>query len=301
MMACMDWDDVRVFAAVLRARNLGAGASAAGVDRSTASRRIASLERALKTKLFLRTRDGLQPSAAGERLLAHAERMAAEAQALEASASESGSEVSGRVRLATTETLAAMLVRQGLLDLCRRYPALELELLGENRVVDLTRGEADLALRVTTAKEPSLRVRRVARLGFAAFADEAYTRTRGRPRSEHELAGHDVLVHAGELARLPEAKWLTTRPGVRVVLRTSSMTALLAAVSAGAGIAVISGSWMERQFGLIRLFDIDALAPRSLWLVSHPDASARSAVRVTADHIAALLAAQSSKSRARRA
>src|SRR6187402_2158517 len=67
----MDWDDVRVFAAVARQRSLSVGARAAAVDRSTAGRRIAALERALGARLFLRTRDGLRLSAAGERLLAH--------------------------------------------------------------------------------------------------------------------------------------------------------------------------------------------------------------------------------------
>jgi DNA-binding transcriptional LysR family regulator len=285
----MDWDDIRVFAAVAQARGLHAGARVTGVDRSTASRRIAGLERALQTKLFLRTRDGLRLSLAGERLLAHAQRMALEARALETTAAESGAQVAGRVRIATTETLAAMLVREGLLELSARYPALELELLASNRVVDLTRGEAELALRVTRVKEPSLRVRRVARLPFAAFVGEAYARKRGRPRTQHELAGHDVIVHGGELAELPETKWLQSRPGVRVILRTSSMTALLAAVSGGAGIGIISGSWMERHFGLLRLFDLDDLPARSLWLVSHPDAAVGGAVRVVANHIAAML------------
>src|SRR5258706_506233 len=74
---------------------------------------------------------------------------------------------------------------------------------------------------------------------------------RGRPRSERELAGHDVLLHGGELAALPESKWLASRPGVRVVLRTSSMTALFAATADGAGLAMITGPWGERELGLV--------------------------------------------------
>jgi DNA-binding transcriptional LysR family regulator len=284
----MDWDDVRVFAAVARQRSLSVGARAAAVDRSTAGRRIAALELKLGARLFLRTRDGLRLSAAGERLLAHADRMADAARALESSASEEADGLSGRVRIATTEMLAALLVRLGLLSLRERHPGLELELLGGNRVVDLSRGEAELALRVVSVKEPSLRVRRIASLGFGLVASEAYLNRRGRPRTDADLAGHDVVLYGGELATLPEARWLGAKKGVHVALRTNSMTALLAAVSAGAGLAVLSGRYSERQLGLVRLWDIDTLSPRRLFLAMHPDAAARPAVRAVANHVSQL-------------
>jgi len=285
--ASVDWDDVRVFGSVARAASLARGARDAGVDRSTASRRIAALERAIGARLFLRTREGLRLSRAGDRLFEHAERMAGEARALERSATEGdGGAVRGLVRIATTEALAAMLVQRGLLELTIAHPGLELELLGANRVLDLTRGEADLALRVTRVDQPSLRVRRVARLPFAVVAGEPYVSRRGRPRSERELEGHDVLLHSGELATLPETRWLESRPGVRVVLRSNSMIALLAAAVHGVGVTVIAGHAAETELGLVRLFDLPQIPPRPLYLAVHPDAAARPAVRVVAEHLA---------------
>jgi DNA-binding transcriptional LysR family regulator len=283
-----DWDDIRVFAAVARAASLARGARDAGIDRSTASRRITGLERAVGARIFLRTREGLRLSAIGERLFRHAERMDGEANALLRSAVDGGGTAKGLVRIATTEALAATLVRLGLLELRTAHPDLEIEILGANRVFDLARGEADLALRVTKVDKPSLRVRRVASLPFAVFAGDPYVSRRGRPRIERELAGHDVLLHAAELATLPEAKWLESRPGVRVVLRTNSMIALLAATVDGAGISVLTGSLGESELGLVRLFDLPAIPPRPLFLAVHPDAAARVAVRVVADHVATL-------------
>jgi DNA-binding transcriptional LysR family regulator len=145
--ACVDWNDIRVFRAVARARSLAQGAREAGLDRSTASRRIACLEEALGARLFLRTRQGLRLSPAGERLAVHAERVAAEARALEASAADEARHIGGLVRIATTQALATMLVSEGLLSLRTRHPALEIELLGGNRAVEFARGEADFALR----------------------------------------------------------------------------------------------------------------------------------------------------------
>jgi DNA-binding transcriptional LysR family regulator len=269
---------------------LAGGARAAGLDRSTASRRIDALERALGARVFLRTRDGFRLSAAGERLIEHAERMTSEAHALARAASHEGGEASGLVKLATTEALAATLVRRGLLDVRAQHPGLELELLGSNTVVDLTRGGADLALRLAKIDQPSLRVRRVARWPFCAFAGDAYVRRRGRPRSERELAGHDVLLLSGELAKLPESRWLAAHSSVRVVLRTNSMIALLSALAQGAGIAVLSTSGDEDAIGARALFEVNALSPRPVYLAMHPDAGKRTAVRIIADHVADIIA-----------
>ncbi|MCE9578540.1 MAG: LysR family transcriptional regulator [Deltaproteobacteria bacterium] len=283
----MDWNDVRVFRAVALARSLAQGARQLDLDRSTASRRISALEDELGARLFLRTRAGLRPSPAGERLLIHAERMATEARALEAAAHDEGARVSGLVRIASTEALATMLVRDGLLRLRAHHPDLELELLGGNRAVDLARGEADLALRLSAATAPSLRARRLARLPFALFASPAYLERRGRPADE--LAGHDAIGFAGDLAALPEARWLAARPGLRIVLRSSSIPALIAAIVDGHGLGVLPRATGDLEPGLVRLRDLPAIAPRTLWLVMHPDAAARAAVKVVADHVAAIV------------
>ncbi len=284
----MNWDDVRVFLAVARAGSLSVGAKSAGVDRSTASRRVAALERAMGARLLLRGRDGVQLSPVGERLLRHAERMDDGATSLRRAARDEGA-VRGLVRLATTESLAAFLVHEGLLDLRARHPELELELLGGNRPVDLARAEADLALRVTPVTDASLRVRRLIRLSFACFASKSYARRRGRPRDEHELSGHDVVVPGGELAQLPEARWLASRAGVRVALRTSSMTALIAAMGAGVGVAVLPEAWGAREDRAERLFEVSEIPARPLFLVSHPDVASRAAVRVVADAVAEIV------------
>lgn len=288
----MQWDDVRVFLAVAEKKSLAMGAKEAGLDRSTASRRITALEEALGARLFLRTRDGLRPSPTGQRLMAHAERMAEEARAFKAQAADT-SAVSGRVRVATTEAMAAMLVREGLLRLRDEHPRLELELLGGNRVLDLSRGEADIALRVVKVSEPSLRVRRVAKLPFALFAGEAYVRRRGRPKAEGELRGHDVITMAGELGNLPESRWLESRAGVNVILRTSSMTAMLTAVQDGFGIGAVTGPWGERELGLVKLMDLVDVPARPLFLAMHPDAASRPAVRAVAEEITEIFARNS--------
>jgi len=137
-------------------------------------------------------------------------------------------------------------------------------------------------------REPSLRVRQVAKLPFALFASEAYVARRGKPGGDGDLTGHDAILYAGELATLPEAKWLQSR-GAHIVLRTSSLTAMLAATASGAGVAILSGRLGARELGLVRLADVPAVPPRRLFLVMHPDAATRPPVRAVAEHVAAIL------------
>lgn len=288
-IAELSWDDVRVLLALARSGTLAGAARQLGVDKATVSRRLAALERALSARLFLRTREGLKPSAEGERLLPHAEAMERAARGLRDAGAAAPDEVSGVVRLATTEAMASRLVSSGLLDLCVTWPRLELELLGGNRPVDLLKNEADLALRVSPPEQRSLKSRVVARLGFALFASPGYLRQRGTPASAAQLSGHDVLVLSGELARLPEAKWLSSRPGVRVKLRSSSMGALLEAARAGHGLCVLTKAWGDSEAGVDCVLALPNLAPRPVWLLTHPELGQRRAVKVVADRVAELM------------
>ncbi len=282
----LDWDDARLLLALLRAPSLIAGARALGVDKSTASRRIERLEKTLGAKLFVRTREGLRPSVAGERLRTHAERIEAEMLALTSAAIADVETISGRVRIATTEGMAARLVAGGLLDLRAAYPALELEVLGSNRAVDLSRGEADLAVRVAPTTDPSLKVRVLGKFPISLFASPTYLRARGLPRTAAQLSGHDVLMPSAELDALPEARWLRERPNVRIALRSSSLPALVEAAVRGHGIVPVTRAWGESTPGLDHLFELESIAARPTWLVMHPDVAKQPAVRLVADRIA---------------
>jgi DNA-binding transcriptional LysR family regulator len=290
MHGLLQWDDVRVLLALLRAKNLAEAGARLGVDRTTMSRRLAALEKALAVRLFARTREGLRPTAAAERLREHAEAMEAEAHALANAAHAGEDRATGLVRVATTEAMGVYLVTQGLLSVREHHPELLVEIQGGNRPVDLLRGEADVALRVSKVVEASLRVRCVARMSIGLFASPAYLRARGLPRGVAALRGHDVLLPAGELEKLPESRWLAARPGVRVVFRSSSMPALAAAAVAGEGLTTLTLPWGDAEPGLERVMVIDDLPKRPIWLVTPAEATLRPAVRVVCDRIAAIYA-----------
>ena len=126
-------------------------------------------------------------------------------------------------------------------------------------------------------------------MGVGLFASPAYLRARGRLRAASSLAGHDVLLPSGELSRLPEAKWLASRPGVRAVFRSNCMPALVAAAVAGLGIVPLALGWGHAEPALEQVLALDHLAKRRLFLVMPEVAAARPAVRAVATHLASTL------------
>ncbi len=285
----MHWDDLQTLLALATHRTLALAGASLGVDRTTVSRRLSALEQQLGTALFVRTRDGLAFTPAGQRALTKVEQMAEAAKALEASAAEQAA-VTGVVRVAVTEALAPFLIEHGLLEVGDRYPGLWLELLAGNRRLDLEREEADLAVRLDPLTGASLRARCVARMPLGLFAAPAYLRAHGVPRGPSSLAGHQVLLPSGELARLPEARFLAAQKRVTVAFSSNSPLALVAAAKEGRGLVALTLPWGEREPKLERVLVLTRLAPRAIWLVSTRSAANRPAVKAVADHLAARFA-----------
>ncbi len=293
----LSWEDVRIFGTLLKTKSLAAAARALSVDRSTMSRRVTLLEQALGTRLFLRTREGLKPSAAAERIRPHVEKIESEIRGLKDAAAGTAESLSGTVRVATTEALGTFLVQRGLLDIQKRHPGIEIVLDGGNRPVDLSRGEADIALRLYPVTEAALKARSVARLEFGLYASADYIAERGRPRKDEGLQGHALLVPGGELKNLPEAKWLLSHSEAKVIFRSTSMLAIVAACAAGKGLAVLPQTWAEIEPQLIEMFALPHLPKRTIWLVVSADSGKRPEVRVIVEHLAELVAAASGKRR----
>jgi DNA-binding transcriptional LysR family regulator len=284
----VQWDDVRIVLSLLRAPKLADAAASLGLDASTLSRRIAKLEEEMGTRLFTRTRDGLRPTAVAERMRARAEAMEADAAAL-VHTIRADEPATGTVRLATTESFARLLVVSGLLDLRASHPDLVIELLGENRPVDLARGEADLAIRLSALRQPTLRARCVGKTGVGLFAAATYLRAHRPIRGPSSLRGHELLLPGGELARLPEARWLASIGDNRVVLKSNSMPALVAAAVAGHGIVPLPIGWGDSEPGLVRVMTLDDIPERKIWLVTHDAAAERPAVIAVSKHVADII------------
>jgi len=284
----MEWDTFKIVLAVARTGTLQGASRELGVDRTTVARQLLVLERRLGA-LFHRGRTGLTLTAFGESIFDRARRMELEARAILSEGGEGG-KIRGKVRIAVTEAMAPFLVLEGLLSICDDHPALHLELLGGNRRLDLQNGEADLALRLDPLKGSRLRARCLLKAPVSLFASREYLNRMERLHAPSALAGHRVLLPAGDLAGLPEARWLASQLGVVPVFTSDSFPALLAAAVRGLGVVPVSAAWGSREPELVRLFDMPDIPPRSIWLVTSEASNQMATCRLVADRLVELFA-----------
>jgi DNA-binding transcriptional LysR family regulator len=256
----MEWDDLRVFLAAQRAGSFSRAAVLLGLRQSTVSRRIAALEGEVGGALFLRSRSGLVPTARGVALASAAgELEAAAAKALRAAAGAE-QEVAGEVRLAVAPGVASLWLAPRLPQLFDRHPGLELELVVNTSVADLTRREADLALRFARPAGDDLVARRLGALAHGVLCPRRWLDT---PWADLPW----VLVTVPGLAT-PEATWTTQHAGRPPVLRTTDYDAALAAVRAGVG-AMLGSAALAGDDLALREPPAPVPPPAPLWLVAH--------------------------------
>lgn len=250
-----DWDAVRFFLAVVREGSFSRAARALGADQSTVSRRIAALEGSLGQRLFERGPRSVVPSALARQLVEPAAAVERSMLALRDRAREGESRVRGRVRVALTEGLAQYVVGPRVLPaLLERHPELAIELVTGDAAVDLTRHEADVALRFFRTPRGELVGQRVARIDRAPLVSlAARRRLRGVPARELPWIAY---VHPAFVA--PEHAWLTAIGAPRARIECTSVETQLALVRAGLGVAFAPRSVLGVMPDLGVLEDLDA-------------------------------------------
>lgn len=269
-----DWDGLRIFLALSRARTLAAAARKLGVDETTVGRRLARLERQMGTSLFERAAGGLVLTAAGEAVRSAAEQMEAAALAAERRALGADRHLSGRVRVTAPEILGRYFVLPALQAVHARHPGIDIELISTIARLDVTRREADVAIRTVRPTEPALVARKLARMAVAPYVR--------RGRSKRHLAA----VGYADGIRLPLRNVEDRVPNGRVALRTNSIATVLAAVSLGWGAGDLPCFVGDATAGLVRAFPGEKPDWLDVWLIVHADVQRTSRVRVVVDELA---------------
>lgn len=282
-MNLTDWDDLRFFLALTESGTLSATALALGVQHTTVARRIDALETSLGTRLFDRFPRRWLLTAAGTALLPHARRLGEDFDALQRAASGHAA-LAGTVCISAPPALASYLLAPRLVQAMAHLPHIDIDLRGEMRQADLTRREADIALRFQRPSAPALAVRVLTELGYALYASEAYLAAHAP--AAWQFVGYDALQEDSE-----QQRWLDTiRAGRRYCMRSNDQAALAHAIAAGAGVGVLP-VYMERHLaGLHRIAGHPCPVRRKLWMLMHEDVRRAAPVRAVADALAGLFA-----------
>jgi DNA-binding transcriptional LysR family regulator len=282
-----DWNDLRSFLAIARHGSLQGASRTLGVNHSTVFRRLNALEARLGVRLFDRSPRGYALTIAGEHMLASAERVEDEILGLERRLLGGDVRLAGTLRVTTTDTLVHGLLGPHLRAFQARYPAIELELITGNAFFDLSKREADVALRPSRHPGDAMVGRRLAAIAVALYAGRNYVAERGRPASEAELSGHALITGDASLAHLPATRWLERHVTHGVtVLRCNSWLSQSAAARAGLGLAVLPCFLGDPAPELVRVLPPEPALAGELWLLTHPDLRRTARVRAFMETLA---------------
>jgi len=282
------WDDLRCLLAVARGGSTAAAARSLGMDATTVARRVAALEESVGLPLFERRANGYR-SVAGLDLLAQAERVEAEMLAFEDLARANRRSVNGWVRVTGTEAMVTHLLGPAVARVREAHPGLRLEIVTEDRRMDLVRGAADIALRVgTTPHELSLVRQRMPDSCWSVYCSAQYAAAHGMPASLAELNHHQLIGGEGELARVRPIAWLERNaPEADIVCRCTTIGSVLAMLAAGAGVSVLPCIVGESHPNLKRCIAPPPELRNELWLLYHESQRHRPDVRAFVERLAA--------------
>ncbi|HWZ47025.1 MAG TPA: LysR family transcriptional regulator [Herbaspirillum sp.] len=283
----MDWDNARVFLAIYRVGTLRGAAEQLKIDQATVGRRLAAMEQSLGARLFLRTSSGYVATPAGALAVNAIERMEQGAEQLLRQTQGIDERLSGVVRMAATDTTARYFLIDAIQKLHAEHPAIRVVLTTSTEVSNLTRREADLAVRTVRPTSPDLISRHLKRMESALYASKNYLKQHGLPQPGNALDGHDVVIYQRSiLASHSTALGGESCANARVVMEVSSGLMLMEGVRAGLGLGELPTYVGDAQPQLQRVWP-ERAEPYDMWLVLHSDLNRTARVRAVADAVIA--------------
>jgi DNA-binding transcriptional LysR family regulator len=262
---------VRYFLELVRKSKLLKAARRLGVSHTTVLRRVANLERRVDQKLFERTQRGFVLTEAGWKLLEHAEAMERAAEGI-TSIGQNVNALSGSVRIAIVEGLAARVLTPALPAFREANPNIVVEIVTAMQIANLTKREADISLGLTRPTGPRLVARRLARCDVHLYASRGYIERNGEPLRIEDIDQHVFVDYVEDLIEISALKWFRDTVGQRhVVFRSTSPLAQLGAVLGGMGIGMFPDYMVEGQPSLKAVLPDRVKAEREFWLAIHED------------------------------
>jgi DNA-binding transcriptional LysR family regulator len=286
MLAAMDWDDVRHFLALARTRSVRAAGASLAVSHSTVARRVETLETRLGVKLFDRNREGYVLTDAGRDMLAGAERVEREMAALERGLAGQDARLEGRVRVTCTDPYVGRILVSALATLCAQHPGLELEVDASDTYLDLSKREADIALRaviVGGTPPEHLIGRRVVPIVLASYVGAAHAARLDPERGGVRWLGSDLPNVAERMVAG------SSYPELPLWGAFNSLELMSHAAREGLGIAMLPTYVGDADAGLVRIAKPDVRHMADFWLLTHRDLRDNARLRVAREQITAVL------------
>jgi DNA-binding transcriptional LysR family regulator len=268
-----EWTDLKYFLAVARCGSTVAAGKSLGLSQSTVHRRLAALERRLGRPLVKRHPAGYRLTEFGEEMLPHAERVEQAALAFEQQQATIERGEVGVIRVTCPEPIMYRLSQSPILDRFHaQHPGLRVEFVMSDKYLDLSKGDADVALRSGDTEDEVLVGRKIADSFWAVYASSGYIEKHGKPGNADELNNHLIVGFDDSMGRHRAATWLRkVAPRATIVARNNSVLGLVYAVKSGIGLAPLPTALGDAESDLVRVLGPIPELARSWRLLTHPD------------------------------
>ena len=266
----MDWDDLRVFLAVARSQSLSGAGKMLKLDPATVGRRIARLEQATASRLFVKSPQGYTLSDQGTGLIAYAER--AETAMLGLREALSGPEgLTGQIRIGAPDGCANYLLPQVLTAICDENPGLEVQIVALPRVFNLSKREADLAIAVSRPEAGRLTVQKLTDYHLHLAASRDYLASHPEITDITQLNAHRLVGYIPDMIFDKELDYLSQIGAGIPPLASNSVSVQLNWLRHGAGLGVVHDFALPAAPELQRVIPDQISLTRAFWLIRHAD------------------------------
>lgn len=286
----LPWDDFRLVKSIADSRSLAGAAEMLGVNHSTVFRRLGDVERRLGTPLFERHRTGYALTPAGEEMVALADRMDRDVASFARRLAGQTLTPSGELRVTTNDTLLIHLLMPVLAAFRRSYPEIRVDMVLSNQALNLSKRDADIALRATDSPPETLVGRRLASIVWAVYGrrTDFPEASAGEAVAPERIAAAQWVSLGDQFGHLKAARFVRdTVQSEKVALKINSVLGLSEAVEEGIGIGPLPAFIADRKPGLVRLTPLNPEFAAGLWLLTHPDLRASPRIRAFLDVAAA--------------
>ncbi|GGY43291.1 LysR family transcriptional regulator [Parvularcula lutaonensis] len=279
-----DWNQIRAFLATVEEGSLSGAARALGLTQPTLSRQVASLERDLGVTLFERGPRTMILTEAGRQLVDHVRAMGEAADRISLIAMGQSQDVKGHVKISMTTAMATWHMPKVLEAVRRAAPAVSVEIIGSNDLSDISRREADIAIRHARPEQPELIAKLIGETSAHLFASKKLLNRVGRPRTADDLRKFDVIGFNWKVG----LRNALLQYGINVPVRdpmiiTEAGTALLQYVRQGLGISILTKDVLDLFPDLEIVLPDIGLIPVPVWLVTHRELHTSKRIRIVYD------------------
>jgi len=276
-MIGVNWDDVRYVYALASRTTLADAARQLGVSPSTVHRRLGKIETKLGARLFNRDRSGYHVTSAGEEVVAIAGEIDERVTSLNLKLAGAELKPKGVVRLTTTDTIVPILNKY-LAEFKMQYPEIILELIVSSSILNLSRRNADLAIRPTNDPPETLIGSRLGELTFSIYgARELVGRLDAQTVKNHKWIGFD-----DSLSHLLPSQWMSKlKSAPEITMKSNNFTAMLLAAKQAVGLAVLPDLMGSNDEHLIKIQQLPGWTSTGLWILTHAELKKRERVKST--------------------